>query len=389
LHRFLIFFALLGVLSGINTRLFFNYFAPKPHSRPLPVISATEKVQPQHQTINLLATGDILMHNTVIASGLTMENTYQYEHLFAPIKHIVEQADYASIALEAAMAGPQSGFTGYPLFNTPDATAWALKNSGFDLVVTAHNHCLDRGLKGALRTLEVLKEAGLDTIGTYASSEEKKQFLIKDIQGVKVAYLAYTYGTNGIPIPEQAPYLVNFINEENISRDIQALRPHVDIIVLILHWGIEYQHYPTAEQQQMVFNFLKAGADVILGSHPHVVQPAQIINLNGAKKFVIYSMGNSIGHQRGTERNSGVIINLQFTKDFSTNKTVLEEVKYIPTFSHPYYKDGKQYFRVIPIDETITAIRKGEEPYLKEKDIPQLIKIKEDTLKYLQAMNSL
>lgn len=386
MRRFTIFFAMIGILTIINTLLFFNYFAIKPQSKPLSVTSQTEKVQPPRQTVNLLATGDILMHNTVIASGLTKENTYQYEHLFAPIKHIVEQADYASIALEAAMAGPQSGYTGYPLFNTPDATAWALKNSGFDLVVTAHNHCLDRGLIGALRTLEVLKKAGLDTIGTYPNAEEKNKFLIKNIRGVKVGYLAYTYGTNGIPIPENAPYLVNVINEENIINDIQAIRSDTDIIVLILHWGIEYNHYPTPEQQQLAFNLLEAGADVILGSHPHVIQPAQLINLNGAKKFIIYSMGNSLGHQRGNERNSGVIINLQFTKDFSNNKTVLEEVKYITTFSHPYYKDGKQYFRAIPIDETITAIRKGEDPYLKEKDIPLLLKIKEDTLKYLQAM---
>ncbi|CFX68802.1 Capsule synthesis protein, CapA [Syntrophomonas zehnderi OL-4] len=356
------------ILTG---SLIYYYLTQKENQSPSTVVHQPVK---DKETITLLATGDILMHNTVIASG-DMGESYQFDHLFAPIKSLVSQADYSIINLESALAGPETGYTGYPTFNSPDSLAQSIKEAGFDLVTTANNHILDRGLSGAMRTMDVLNQNGLDTIGTYRSQAEKDAYLIKDIRGIKIGFLAYGYDTNGIPLPQDKPYFYNLIDPDKILEDISTLRPQVDVLVLLLHWGVEYSPYPTAQQEKLAQQFLAQGVDAIIGGHPHVIQPAHIINISGQKKFVIYSMGNCIGNQRGVERNSGVVIKLAYTKDFESGKTILTGYHYTPTYSHTYNQNGRQKFRVIPIPETIAAIRAGSEPYLKTDSIPWLEQI--------------
>lgn len=345
-----------------------------------PKINETRTDQPPaktSETITILATGDILMHNTVIAAGLS-NGEYKYDKMFNPIKDIVTSADYALINLEAALAGPNTGYTGYPLFNSPDSLAEALNNTGFDLVTNANNHILDRGYAGAMRTLDVLRQNGLDTIGVYKSQPEKEEMLIKDIRGVKVGFLAYGYDTNGIPLPADKPYFYNLLNEENILKDIAAMRPQVDVLVLSLHWGVEYSPFPTEKQVEQAHRFLAQGADAIIGGHPHVLQPAEVLTVNGKKKFIVYSMGNCLGDQNGVERNSGVIVKLTFKKDLLTGQTELKSFDYTPTFSHSYIEDGKENFRVIPIPDTIRLIKAGQDPYLKADSIPLLEDILQD-----------
>lgn len=326
------------------------------------------------ESITLLATGDILMHNTVIAAGFD-KGKYQYDTMFYPIKSIVESADYAMINLEAALAGPEKGYTGYPLFNAPDSLAEALKNTGFDLVTNANNHILDRGFAGAMRTLDVLRQNGLDTIGINKSQQEKDTLLIKEIRGIKVGFLAYGYDTNGIPLPQDKPYFYNLLDEQNILKDISAMRPQVDILVLSLHWGVEYSPYPTEKQVELAHRFFAQGADVIIGGHPHVLQPAEVLTIKGKKKFVVYSMGNSLGDQNGVERNSGVIISLTFKKDLLTGSTELQTFDYTPTFSNSYMENGREYFRIIPLPETIRSIKANQDPYLKADSLPLLEEI--------------
>lgn len=350
------------VSSRMYTRQFMIFSLPEPDQATVLADSAT---------INLVATGDILMHNTVIASGL-QGSSYNFDHLYDPVKHLISTGDYASVNLECALAGPSSGYTGYPLFNSPDNIAAALKYAGFDLVVTANNHILDRGYQGAVRTMDTLRQAGLDTTGTFKSQQESQHYLIKDLHGVKVGYLAYSYSTNGIPVPADKPYFYNFLDREKIIRDITALRPQVDLVVVILHWGVEYSPYPTAQQRQMAKELFTKGADVILGSHPHVIQPMETMKINGKDKFVIYSMGNSMGNQNGVERNSGVILNLQFAKNLTDGATILTSVNYTPIYIHPYYIGQKRTFRVVPIEETIAAIKAGTEPVLGPDSIPVL-----------------
>lgn len=366
-----------GELLTLNSRMYSPRYMII--SIPNPSYPATDSTS---ETISLVATGDILMHNTVIAAGKQGDD-YNFDLLFAPVKHLIEEGDYASVNLESALAGPASGYTGYPVFNSPDSIANSLKNAGFDLAVTASNHIMDRGFPGALRTMDVLRQAGLDTTGTFKTPQEKQTFLIKNIRGVKVGYLAYSYGTNGIPVPTDKPYFYNYLDRDKVITDITTLRPNVDLLVLILHWGVEYSPYPTEQQRKLATEFMKKGADVILGSHPHVIQPMEIMKIDGKDKFVIYSMGNSMGNQIGVERNSGVILNLRFTKTLPQGETNLTGVTYTPTYIHPYYINSRQMFRVIPIGETMNAIQTGKDPYLGKDSLPLLQQVLDATNKTL------
>ncbi|WP_461391141.1 CapA family protein [Desulfosporosinus fructosivorans] len=338
---------------------------------------------PHSENITLIAVGDILMHNTQIWSGEQNDDSYNFNSFFTPVESLIKAGDYASTDFEAPMAGPDSGYTGYPLFNSPDAMADAFKNAGFDLVVTANNHILDRGYKGALRTLEVLRKSSLDTTGCFSSPEAQNSPLIKNIRGVKVGYIAYTYGTNGISIPLDAPYLVNILNADKVLADIRKLRPQVDILVLVLHWGEEDRLQPTDQQKEFAHKFLEAGADVILGSHPHVLEPMQVLNIAGKNKFVFYSMGNFISAQNGLERNSGIVLNLKFHKNFGSKITTLTEVSYVPTYAHSYKSNDKLQYRVVPIVDTIQKIKDGTEPFLTTQDLPTLEQVFDQTSEIL------
>ncbi len=383
-------FNFIKILEFLTVLLCFAVFTFFIHSRNIAEnelkvpVSTPEKAH--KETISLSAMGDILMHNTVIWSGQKAQG-YNYDHLFAPMQNLLSGSDYTSVCLEAALAGPETGYTGYPLFNSPDQLAYALKNSGFDLIVTANNHCLDRGYKGAARTLQVLHEAGLDTIGTYISQEDSKQVFIRNIRGVKVGYLSYSYDTNGIPVPKDHPYFIRMISQDGILKDIAELRPDVDVLILVLHWGVEYSPYPTEVQRQLAKSFLESGADAILGSHPHVIQAAETMQINGKKKFVIYSMGNAVGNQRGMERNSGTFVQLEFTKDFVSGETKLAKVNMIPTFSHEYMQNGRKMFRVIPVEETIASIKSGTEPVMNSGNIQQLDTVLKAAQEQLNSLN--
>ncbi|SDI24627.1 CapA family protein [Desulfosporosinus hippei] len=357
---------------------------PKQSADEIPKLS--HSVEPKtsvRKSVTLVATGDILMHNTQIWSGQQANGSYNFDHFFSSVKPLLEYGDYTSANFEAAMAGGESGYTGYPKFNSPDEVAATLKSAGYDLIVTSNNHILDRGYSGAIRTMRVLRNAGLDIVGTYQSQEERDTYFIKDLDGVRVGYLAYSYGTNGIPVPKEQPYFFNFLNKEIILKDIAQLSPKVDVLVLVLHWGIEYSLQPTEEQRELARLFLENGADVILGSHPHVIQPMEIMNINNQDKLVVYSMGNFIGDQHGVERNSGVILNITFQKDQTKGETLLKEVSYTPTYSHSYFENKRRQFRVISVEDAIRKIQEGKDPYLKSSDLAVLKQVLAQTQKQL------
>jgi len=334
----------------------------------------------KEETITLTALGDILMHNTLIWAGQQPDGSYRF-NFFSAVQDLIEQGDYSTTNLETALAGPETGYTGYPLFNSPDAIARHLKDSGVDGVVAANNHLLDRGFSGTQRTVEVLKSAELDTLGTKKSADDHG-FLIKDIRGVKVGYLAYTYGTNGIELPREHSYFINILQREQILKDISVLRPQVDVLILVLHWGVEYSTEPAEEQRSLAREFLGAGVDAIIGSHPHVIQPVEVLNIGGKDKFVAYSIGNFIGDQDGDERNSGVMVQLKFlqeklvypdgTDTDAVHPPRLTEVLLTPTYSHSYWENGRQQFRVVSVEETIRKIKADEEKILTSQDLPVL-----------------
>lgn len=196
-----------------------------------------EEIDLPNPTVTIAAAGDVMMHDGQIWAGYDdVADTFDYSEFFHVVKDEISSADLAMADLETTLAGKEQKYTGYPMFNSPDELADALKDAGFDVIITSNNHSLDRGAKGALRTLKVLKERGLSTIGTYESEEDRQQILIKDINNMKVAFLSYTYGTNGIPIPSDRPYLVNLIDEDVILEDLARARELADAVIVPTFW---------------------------------------------------------------------------------------------------------------------------------------------------------
>lgn len=184
-----------------------------------------EEVNLPNPSATFLAVGDVMMHDGQIWAGYdNTTDTFDYSEFFHIVKDEITAADIAMANLETTLAGKEQKYTGYPMFNSPDELADALKDAGFDIIVTSNNHSLDRGAKGALRTIQVLKERGLVPLGTYESEEERETILIKEANGITFAFLSYTYGTNGIPIPKDKPYLVNLMDEEVILEDLKKLK---------------------------------------------------------------------------------------------------------------------------------------------------------------------
>lgn len=339
-------------------------------------VTATQPPKPYTKEAELVAVGDIMMHGAQIKSGYNpTTKTYNYDNFFTEVKGILSSGDWIIGNLETTLSGPETGYTGYPLFNAPDPLADAIKKAGFNIISTTNNHSLDRGEKGVLKTLENVKKRGLIPIGTATSAKEAAKITIVEKNNISMAILGYSYGTNGIPIPKGKNYLVSLINPQKITQDItKARQAGVDFVTVILHFGLEYQRQPSAEQKALVKQLVNAGADIILGSHPHVVQPYQIIEKTGKsekpkKAVVIYSMGNFISNQREKYRDLGVIFKVKVLKKFPDETTEIKEIKAIPTWVHRYRQGGKYQFRVLPIEQ---VLKTRKHPLLSPSDYQQL-----------------
>lgn len=339
-------------------------------------VTATQPPKPYTKEAELVAVGDIMMHGAQIKSGYNPTiKTYNYDNFFTEVKGILSSGDWIIGNLETTLSGPETGYTGYPLFNAPDPLADAIKKAGFNIISTTNNHSLDRGEKGVLKTLENVKKRGLIPIGTATSAKEAAKITIVEKNNISMAILGYSYGTNGIPIPKGKNYLVSLINPQKITQDItKARQAGVDLVTVILHFGLEYQRQPSAEQKALVKQLVNAGADIILGSHPHVVQPYQIIEKTGKsekpkKAVVIYSMGNFISNQREKYRDLGVIFKVKVLKKFPDETTEIKEIKAIPTWVHRYSQGGKYQFRVLPIEQ---VLKTRKHPLLSPSDYQQL-----------------
>jgi len=311
-----------------------------------------EEVNLPNPSATFLAVGDVMMHDGQIWAGYDKTtDTFDYSEFFHIVKDEITAADIAMANLETTLAGKEQKYTGYPMFNSPDELADALKDAGFDIIVTSNNHSLDRGAKGALRTIQVLKERGLVPLGTYESEEERETILIKEANGITFAFLSYTYGTNGIPIPKDKPYLVNLMDEEVILEDLKKAKSLADVVVVYLHFGEEYQRTPSKAQRKLAHLLLKEGAHFIVASHPHVIQPGEWMEVEEAdgeivKKYVAYSMGNFISAQRFPYTEEGLMVKFTLEKDLKKNKVYLKDVEEIDTWVDKFVRDGKMRYVV-------------------------------------------
>lgn len=346
-------------------------------------------------TVTISFVGDLMCHSTQFHYAMLNKDSFDFNPVFREVKEYLSSADLTIGNLETVIAGKKSGYSGYPFFNTPDEYIEALKEAGFDFLVTSNNHSLDRGEHGVLRTIEQIKLNGLLNTGTYISQISRDETESITAAGIDISVLAYTYGTNGIPIPEGKSYLVNLIDHNLIEKDItNARNNNPDLVIVYYHFGDEYSRQPNQYQKDVVKKTIELGADIIIGSHPHVLQPAEYFSTNGAKLnkgFSAYSLGNFISNQRWRYSDAGVILNIQITKNIFTDSIYISNVNYLPTWVFRGETDNRKEFIILPAekydDSTYTFLTNSDRQKMKQafEDTKSIINSKPHNIHLLEA----
>lgn len=314
--------------------------------------------------IKMVFVGDIMGHGPQIESAALEPNKlYDYSPCFRFLKPILEQADLAIGNLELTLPG-KPPYTGYPTFKSPDELALALRAASFDLLVTANNHSNDGGLIGVQNTIKTLEKNGFYQTGTFIDSAHRAALypLIVYKGNFKLAFLNYTYGTNGIP--NHKPSVVNLIDEKAIKADIDAAKMHKpDAIITVVHWGDEYQLAENERQRALAQKILNWGSTMVIGAHPHVVQPIKnhpVQEANGSTRngLVVYSMGNFISAQTKTYTDIGLMVEIELEKNTTTQQTSISKTEYIPLYRYIYRAPGavKSTYMTVPV----SAFENGE-----------------------------
>lgn len=325
-----------------------------------------EPIEPETAEARILSVGDLMFHMPQVKSAYLGDGNYDFTGNFEHVKKYISEADIAIGNFETVTAGNDKKFSGFPQFNSPKETLLALKETGFDIVSTANNHSLDQGKEGILNTLKYSKEYGLKAIGTYESPQ--KEFVIEEKNGIKIGFIAYTYGLNSLEFylsDEELSYMVNRIDEDKIKMDIDKLKDQVDIIAVSLHWGTEYQREPSQDQIDLGHKMVDWGANIIFGSHPHVLQKSEIIKKDGRDNFIIYSQGNFFSNQsKESMGNSftedGVMVAIDLEKDITNEITTIKNVEFLPTWIYKYKEKGKDIYKILPTTDVLDGNLKIE-----------------------------
>lgn len=298
----------------------------------------------------LIFVGDAMQHQAQLDRALQLGKgkNYNYAGCLDYIAPAIMAADYAVCNLEVPLGGGKGGYTGFPCFSAPDSWAYALKNAGFDLFLTANNHTLDRSDYGLRRTLSVLDSMKVDHIGTYRNAHDRSLLVpfIKDIKGIKVGFLNYTYGTNGISARDGAE--VALINKEAIKKEIAATKKAgAEIIIVCMHWGVEYVLHENAEQRALAQFLVDNGVDMIIGGHPHVIQPMHIVRNEKDNKnvLIVYSLGNFISNMRTDDTRGGALVKTIIKRD-SNGKAYFDSASYDIVYAAKPWDNNN--FMVIP-----------------------------------------
>lgn len=358
---------------------------------------AEEQVPPKQEPRSLViaAVGDIMVHiDQIIAAEVTVDGkkAYDFDPTFNEIAPYLQKADFVIGNLETTIAGEKNrGYSGYPEFNAPESLLTSLRKAGFDFVSTANNHSLDRREAGVITTIENLEKEGLLYTGTARSQEERDRPLVLERNGIKLALFSYTYGTNGIPIPNGKNYLVNLIDKEAMKQDIAKVRSEVDFVIVSMHYGHEYHRQPNTQQIEISDFLVEQGADIVLGSHPHVIQPAvwrqrEHLTVEGMHEqrdaFIIYSMGNFVSAQRGDYKDNGVVVYLTLGID-EDGVANINQAEYLPTYVQKTWHQGKNLFRILAAEKSISDYEQKTDPLLREFDYTKLRQALRDTTSHL------
>ena len=315
----------------------------------------------QERRVTLIFAGDAMQHTPQVYAAKT-DSGYNYDSVFELIKNQISAADIAGVNLETTLGGKP--YTGYPLFSSPNEYATALKNAGFNIFFTANNHALDTGQKGLEQTIRVIKEQGAKQTGTFKTKEKRDLhyplMIIKN--GIRIAFLNYTYGTNGLVVKE--PNIVNLIDTILIKKDIAAselLKP--DIKIAVMHWGEEYHTKPSFSQKSIAQFLFNNDVRIIIGHHPHVIQPIQkYTNNDSITHTVFYSLGNFVSNQRKINTDGGMLAEITLKKDTTDNSIIIESADYSLVWVHKFYMERKPVYRLLPVEKQNAAV----DDYMKE-----------------------
>lgn len=335
---------------------------------PTPVPTPLPTPEPPAPTVSTLAVcGDVMGHMPVVWDAWDEERQdYDFAPIMAGAAPYVAAADYAVVNLETVLGGGPK-YTGYPGFNSPDGLAHSLKEVGFDLVLTANNHSLDQGHQALVRTLDVLDEVGLNHVGTKRP-EETMEPLVADVGGIKVAFLGYSYGTNGNAVPAADPDCISLFNTdymtslktpdtERMQADLEKAEAlDADLIAVMIHWGVEYQIEQNAYQEEIADLLIKNGADVVLGGHSHVPQPIEwrtVAGVDGVERtgLVAYSLGNFISAQYMEYTYVTAVLNVELEKDNTSGDARVVGWSYVPIYVINRGEEAERRFELLDVEK--------------------------------------
>ena len=345
--RILLFLLVYGLLAPNNGTLMQWLFSEKPqvevvHEEPVP------------DTLTLMFIGDVMSHSPQVDAARMADGTYDYAPCYRFLAPYIASADLCIANMEVPLAG--SPYTGYPQFSCPDQMMSQLFDVGVDVFLTANNHTCDKGAKGIRRTIHVMDSLSIPHVGTYLDSTDFNQRnpLIVEKNGFRIAVLNYTYGTNGIPAPN--PFIVNLLDSAAIARDIARARElKADYIVVMPHWGIEYERKQNKEQKGYANYIYECGADMVIGGHPHVVQPITLENRNELgvpQRITAYSLGNFVSNQRKRYTDGGIIVKCEMVRD--TNGLIqITNYEYLPYWVYKGTCQGKYQYHILPAKHAV------------------------------------
>ena len=374
-------------ISGHITR---NLDADKP-TEPTKEAQTEEQTDPApvKAKATLVAVGDNVIHNTLIASGQMEDGTEDYTSFYKEIKNDISAADIAVIDQETILGGEEFEYTGYPVFNTPWAVGDAAIDAGFDVFLCATNHTMDKGFKGIQNECTYFdNHPEVKHVGSNDSEEDYNSIVYTEANGIKFAILNYTYGTNGIPLPNDKPWCVNMMDKEKITADVNKAKGNCDIIVAFPHWGTENSTSVSDYQKDYVKLFSDLGVDIVIGGHPHVLQPIEwVVNEKSGKKMLVYySLGNFISHQLNLNQLCGGMAKIEIEKN--SDGVTVTSAKLVPVVSWYQKVNGRWEYSVYKLSDytdeianTHAQISMGTTPanfkkYVKEVIPEEFIEIK-------------
>ena len=366
--------AMFTVNGNINLT---DIFAPTTTTEPTTTEpTTTQPPAPEvTSTVTIRSAGDVLIHIPVYQNARKSDGTYDFSHIFTYSKEIISKSDYFVANLETTLGGTDGrSYSGFPRFNSPDSIVDALKGAGVDCLLTANNHTYDTNGAGVLRTIEKIEEAGLDYTGTRKTADGKT-YLVKNIDGIKFGFACYTYETptaegrkalNGLIVDEKTAPLINSFKPDKPESFYSELKTNIkqmkkkgaDVIAVYIHWGEEYQLGQNVKQQDVAQKLCDLGVDIIIGGHPHVVQPMDLLtSADGSHKTIcIYSVGNFLSNQRRNlmglktgHTEDGVIFEMNLSK-YSDGSVMIDSVDAIPTWVHIYNENGKKVHSIVPLE---------------------------------------